>query len=73
MRFWDTSTIVPLLVTEVASGSVRDLLREDEGMIVWWNAEVECVSALSHVFREKQFDQGDAETALERLARLLSG
>lgn len=72
MRFWDTSAIVPLIVTEPGSTLVRDILRRDQNMVVWWSAEVECVSALSKVFRNKNFDRRDVERALERLERLLS-
>ncbi len=36
MRFWGSSAIVPLLVSEPASERMRNALRADEDMIVWW-------------------------------------
>jgi len=56
MRFWDTSAIVPLCVNEPMSQKVTRLLKDDEGMVVWWATRVECVSALSRRFREGSLD-----------------
>lgn len=47
MRFWDTSAIVPLVVTETASPPVRKLLEADPGLVVWWATRTEAVSALA--------------------------
>jgi predicted nucleic acid-binding protein len=52
VRFWDTSAVVPLLVTESATPTVRRLLDEDPGMVVWWATRTECVSALARRRRE---------------------
>ncbi len=42
-------------------------------MAVWWNTEVECVSALSRVFRHQSLGTGEVEQALERLGALITG
>lgn len=52
MRFWDTSAVVPLCVSEPASQRISRILKEDESMVVWWASRVECVSALARRVRE---------------------
>ncbi|CAG0960917.1 hypothetical protein MYXO_00753 [Myxococcaceae bacterium] len=64
MRFWDTSAIVPLLVSEPRSATARQLAADDPGIIVWWAARTECVSALTRRRRE-----GVLTAAGERAAR----
>ena len=51
MRFWDTSAIVPLLVAEAATPGVREALRDDPEMVVWWGTGTECVSVLARAER----------------------
>ena len=51
MKFWDCSAIIPLCVEEELSSSMRELLRKDELMVVWWGTIVECNSALSRLVR----------------------
>ena len=51
MRFWDSSGIVPLLVEEASSASMRAHLRADGDLVVWWATPVECVSALALITR----------------------
>lgn len=64
MRFWDTSAIVPLLVSEARTTSARRLAGEDPGIIVWWATRTECVAALARRRRE-----GALTSSGERLAR----
>lgn len=52
MRFWDSSALVPLLVSETTTDSQRQLLVEDQDIAFWWGAEPECHSALNRRFRE---------------------
>ncbi len=70
MRFWDSSALVPLLVTEAASAQVADLLREDAGMIVWWATRLECVSALRRREREGALTGADVRQSSELLGEL---
>lgn len=71
MRFWDTSSIVPLIVEEETSTLTERILLEDPEMAVWWGTEVECVGALSWKFRQKRFDGGDVELAVTTLGDLV--
>lgn len=52
MRFWDTSAIIPLIVREPRSDTLRRLLEQDAGMVVWWATRVECLSAVSRRVRD---------------------
>jgi len=53
MKFWDSSAVVPLLVQEAMTSAVTEILSNDRQMHVWWATEVECVSSLSRLEREK--------------------
>ena len=64
MRFWDTSAIVPLCVTEPATAKVRQLVDADPSLVVWWATRTECVSALARRRRE-----GRLSAAVEAQAR----
>lgn len=59
MRFWDSSALVPLLVAEAASTQLADLLHQDSGVVVWWAARVECISALRRREREGPLTAAD--------------
>lgn len=52
MRYWDTSAIVPLCVTEPATAAVRELTDSDPSFVVWWASRTECVSAFARRRRE---------------------
>ena len=69
MNFWDSSAVVPLLVGEQMTAAVLDVLSRDRQMHVWWGTEVECVSTLARLDRER-VDPAILSSALERLAAL---
>jgi uncharacterized protein len=52
MRFWDSSALIPLCLTESSSEDVKFVVRSDEDMVVWWATRVECLSALARRRRE---------------------
>lgn len=64
MRFWDTSAVVPLCVSEVATPVVRRIASGDPALLVWWATRTECMSALARRRRE-----GALAAAAERQAR----
>ena len=68
MKFWDTSAIVPLCVTEPASATVKSILSRDSSMVVWWATRTECVSAFMRQSRE-----GGLSMVSERQARRVLG
>lgn len=70
MRFWDSSAIVPLLVTEATTQFVQRIAQRDPAMVVWWNSRVECISALVRQERAKSLDAKAFANALSRLKQL---
>ncbi len=66
MRFWDSSALVPLVIEEQNSERVRELLRADSLVTVWWGSELECASALRR--RERSgVDALQIQEAVDRL------
>lgn len=71
MKFWDSSAIVPLVVEEPSSLAMRDELKDDGDVVVWWATSVECVSALVRSSRTGRIaDEAPAIARLDRIARL---
>lgn len=70
MKFWDSSAIVPLLITEVSSRRLESLAVTDSGMFVWWGSEVECVAALARRERDGSLDATAITRALHILQEL---
>jgi predicted nucleic acid-binding protein len=73
MRFWDTSAIVPLVVSETSSRALQALAKQDSTMLVWWGSEVECASALARIERDGALDPRAAAGVFERLRQLSGG
>jgi predicted nucleic acid-binding protein len=67
VRFWDTSAIVPLCVSEPASVQVRRLAEGDPALVVWWGSRTECVSALARRRRERALTPSAERRALDVL------
>lgn len=73
MRFWDSSALVPLVVSEPRSNVCRKLLRADRGVVVWALSPTEVASALRRKEREGVLDPAGFATAIRKLAQLASG
>lgn len=67
MRFWDSSALVPLLVSEAGSRAVKAQLEADPVVFAWWGSHVECVSAVARREREGAMTAASASAALRRL------
>lgn len=70
MKFWDSSALVPLLVSEKDSRRIRALYRDDPEIVVWWGSLVECDSAISRLEREARLKARAAALARGRLDTL---
>ena len=68
MKFWDSSSIMPLLVPEAKTGGMVAEMNDDPAAAVWWATRVECSSALSRLWREKSLSDADRDLADKRLA-----
>ena len=73
MRYWDSSAIIALLVTEATSEAVRDEHARDIEMVTWWGTQVECVSALARLERERALSAADLAASFQRLDQLAAG
>lgn len=70
MMFWDFSALLPLVITESTTDTVREMLHADETLVVWWGTVLECRSAISRTLREGVLDDRTAEQALGVLKHL---
>lgn len=53
MRFWDTSALIPLIVSERGTRRAERWLRDDPDVVVWTLTRVELLSALARRRREE--------------------
>jgi uncharacterized protein len=70
VKFWDSSAIIPLCLKEPASDIVKNILIEDEDIVVWWAARVECISAMARRRREGTLKNEDELKAKALIAML---
>lgn len=73
MTFWDSSAIVPLLVSEPTTDTLVAKYKEDLDIVVWWATPVECGSAIARLERDAVLSPEDATEALLRLDALSLG
>jgi hypothetical protein len=71
VRYWDSSAIVPLLVTEARSTAVFRTYERDPEMAVWWATPIECVAALARHERDGTLTSAGVADAFDRLDALL--
>jgi len=72
MRFWDSSALVPLLVSEQQEEAVRIEYERDTDVLAWWASRVECVSALARLEREGSLSEAGMVDAVKRLEAIAS-
>jgi len=70
VRFWDSSAIVPLIVTQPATAAAETEFDRNPALVVWWSCEIECISAISRLEREGKLGAGEVAAALGVLAEL---
>jgi predicted nucleic acid-binding protein len=70
LKYWDSSAIVPLCVTESASDGMLRLYRDDPVIITWWGSEIECASAFARLEREGALGTADVSAAMDRVRAL---
>ena len=69
--FWDSSALVPLLVSESRSADLTLLVADDKEMTMWWATPLECQSALHRRHREVPLGADVLTTATERLRAIV--
>ena len=70
MNFWDSSAILPLLVSETSTPAVRALYDAEPEIVAWWGTPAECVSALARLEREGALDAASVAAAIRQLGAL---
>lgn len=70
MRFWDSSSVVPLVCAEAESQRCRSWLREDPVIIVWSLAATEVISAVARKRHAGRLAQPAFAAAKHRLQKL---
>jgi len=73
VRFWDSSAIIPLLVTDPLSARLEALVRDDPAVAVWWATPVECASAFARLDRDGNLSAPDWQKAMDRLRQGAAG
>jgi predicted nucleic acid-binding protein len=63
MRFWDSSAIIPLILSEKKSEAMRELQSDSQPLIVWWSTVTEVASALCRIYRHG--NHGEINTGLQ--------
>ncbi len=71
MIFWDSSAIIPLCIDEPQSKVIKDILKKDASMAVWWSSIVECHSAFARLRRDKVLKHSE-EDQVRRLLSILA-
>lgn len=54
MRFWDSSALVPLVVDESSSQTMRQLLAGDPEIVIWMFSGIEVLSAIGRLARRSR-------------------
>jgi len=70
VRFWDSSALVPLLVSQPSSDLAGRLLSEDADTVLWWATQVELESAFARLRREAVLDEAEIGVARALFADL---
>ena len=66
MRFWDSSALVTLHVSQAATEAVREVYSSDPEVLGWVLSDVEMRSALRRLEREGALTGGDLAAAISR-------
>lgn len=67
MRYWDSSALISLFITEPDSVGRTSLLKEDAQVVTWWASRIECASALNRLHKEQSLDEKGLVQALGNL------
>ena len=70
MRFWDSSAVVPLALSELRSRACSELYESDSNVVVWALTPIEVLSGMHRKRREGDLPPGDFDNAMQRLDRL---
>jgi uncharacterized protein len=69
--FWDSSAVVPLLVSEARTAALMALMTTDKEPTLWWASPVECLSALYRTHRQHPLRPATLAGGVDRLRALV--
>jgi uncharacterized protein len=72
VTYWDSSALVPLMVTHSTSTALERVRGMDAAGVTWWGTQVECASALARLEHEGRLDARGANAALARMRGVLA-
>jgi len=70
VRFWDSSALVPLCLTQPMTEGARSFYDEDPEIVAWWGSPVDCASGFARLRRDGILRTEDEEAARSILALL---
>ena len=70
MIYWDSSALVALIVQQPSSDPVRAIYARDSQVLAWTASEIEILSALCRLHRERALDDAGFSAATARLENL---
>ena len=70
MRYWDSSAIIPILISEPRSAELRELSDDGGQLAAWWGTTVECTSAIARRERAGHLGPDDSADALGTLGKV---
>jgi predicted nucleic acid-binding protein len=68
--FWDSSSLVPLCVTQAASEKARQLVQE-YSLVAWWGTSIEIASAIQRLTRTGDISQQEGQASHLRRKKLV--
>lgn len=68
--FWDSSAIIPLCIEEPQARVIRDILKKDNAIAVWWGSLIECYSVFARLRRGRLLKPAEEDQVREEFALL---
>jgi len=70
VKYWDPSAIVPLVISEARSATVREWLAQDPAIVTWAWTRVELASAVERRSRQGALDREQRRSCLDAFERM---
>jgi len=69
VKFWDSSAILPLIVQEAGTDTMRKLFQEDPQIVTWGWTRVELAGAVERRVREGRVTRVERRELMDRISR----
>jgi len=73
VKFWDTSAVVALCLRETQTSLLRNVVDDDEALVVWWQTPVECQSTFARLRRDDVLTRAQEDQARQVVTQLAEG